>query len=475
MRELRRLYKSFGLLCSEAYRRLVGAFIALVMFTHLGQFAETVLGIGSAAVLDLLFLVLIAPLALLERRRVGEFVRTPYFLWIVLLCTVFAVNWARVVYGDRPLTNDEYIIETDTLQRLVLWPAVGFAVYVVPWRYFAWPMALVLLVVSGATIYDFFAPGALRPPGAVPSARAQGVYFNPNTTAEAILVAAVLSLRLFRGRMATVLLVLVGAAVLLTFSRSGVAALVLLCGYLAMRGRLTRGFAALPVVLVLSYSTILVNAEDVLVSLGYDASVANVMGRLSFIGSADVGSLTDSSSESRAEVAVDTFSAALARPVTGHGFDAIAEFGMNPHNQLLALWYKFGLGGLLVWFGMVAVLFKRGLDDGLGLVSPMLVVFAFVSMFSHNILEMRLWLVGLSVAALVPARRWHGPVAGGALERLGALVRSALVRGAPGRRASARRSAPGAARRPEPPARPDASSGRPASGRRRRRRTAYRF
>jgi len=352
---------------------------------------------------------LVIPLLLWNYEKWIPFIKSGYFLWCCLLAVVYSLNYYRMVYGGYSYSELDLILETNRLQRVVLWPVIGFIVFSVDAKFFRTGFFLLLFIAPSLVILDFLDPSILGPPNEGLNARAQGAYLNANLAAEAALLLCILNLRKISGFFGILIFTLVSLGVLFTFSRSGIAALVLLFCYMYARGNLPKISFVLPIVLIISFSTFLVYIEDALLFLGYDASVTNVLDRLRFFEAVETDKITaDSSGESRAAVAKDVFSASLSNPFGGHVFDAYSTYGLNPHNQPLFLWYKFGITGLISWFAMLVVLYRAGSRSGLGLLNPFFLIFLWFSFFSHNIFEMKFWIIAIAYFSLKKAGDWHG-------------------------------------------------------------------
>ena len=445
-----------GRVAGWSYQNLVALYITLVVYTNLALSVDYKLGSGYAPFFDMMVLGLAVPLAMAHTDKWLPFMRTQYFKWAAFLAAVYVINFLRMQYGGYFASQVDLIEETNRVQRVLLWPFIGFIVYTVDPRFFRTGFYIALIAMPALVVVDFLDPFVLGPPDEVMDARAQGTYMNANVACEAIILLGILNLWRFRGLTGVVLVGIMSVGILLTFSRSGIAAMVLFGGYLYLRGRLPKSVIVIPIVLVISLSTILVYAEDILLDLGYDSSVANVLQRLAFFDAGDGGlaAATDESAEGRTQIAQEVFMHMLTDPIEGNVYDAKSAYGFNPHNQPLHFWFKFGILGLLAWLSMVFLLFRRGYITGLWYVSPAAIAFLWFSMFSHNILDFRFWIVFFAFILLNPAEVWHGSL--GMTGRLSGTARPARNgrRGGPqsgGARPGGVR--PGVARRPAQSAR----------------------
>ena len=390
-------------------KTLVGFYLTLGIFTNLGLALDYKYATATAPYFDLLIILFVMPLAAIHYKEWLPFMKTDYFKWCVLLTAVYLFNYLRMTLGGYPASLIDLIDETNRLQRVILWPVIGFIVYTVDFRFFKTGFFIALITMPFLVLVDFLDPFVLGPSDEIMDARAQGTYLNANIAAEAVLLLGLLNIRRFKGTLGIVLFFTIGIGVILTFSRSGLVGLILLYGYMFFRGHMPKISILAPVLLIFSFSTLLIYAEDVLLTLGYDSSVANVMSRLSFLDTAvdSEQTLEDGSSESREQVAKDAFADVLSRPISGHVFDAEEKYGMNPHNEPIFLWYTFGITGIFAWFCMIAMLIRAGLRSGIGWLNPAPAVFIWFSMFSHNLLDFRYWIIAIAFFTLTEANKWH--------------------------------------------------------------------
>ncbi len=393
-----------------SYQNLVAFYITLVVYTNFALSFDYKFGTGHAPFFDLAVMGLVVPLAITNTDKWVSFMRTPFFKWSLFLGFVYFMNLMIMQYGGYHAAEVDLVEETNRVQRVLLWPSIGFIVYVIDPRYFRTGFYIALIAMPALVFVDFLNPFVLGPPDEVMDARAQGTYMNANVACEGIILLGILNMWRFKGMRGVVLCTIMSVGILVTFSRSGIVAMVLFGAYLYLRGRLPKTVIILPIVLVISLSTILVYAEDILLNLGYDSSVTNVLQRLAFFDAGDggVGSAEDDSAEGRTLVAIEVFTQMLSSPIKGNIYTAEARYGVDPHNQPLHFWYQFGIVGLIVWMSMVYLLFRKGYQTGLWVVSPAAVAFLWFSMFSHNILDFRFWIVFFAFVLLNPAEVWHG-------------------------------------------------------------------
>ena len=399
-----------GRVAAWFYQHFLGLYLSLVVMTQIGLTVDTRLGVGIAPMLDILLLASIIPLALFTSGRWLPYMKTPFFTWYAFTALFFVISLLRLRFGDFYITQIEFNNEVQAAQKLLILGACSYIAFTVHSYYFRLGFTVALILIPGLVILDFFAPSILSPPNDLFAARASGTYLNPNQAAEAIVLICVLNIVRLRGFGAVVIILLVSLALVLTFSRAGMAASLILSGYLMWRQRLSKLFIIIPILVSLFLGSIIAVAEGALEDLGYGASVSNVLYRLEFFSNISADNVTgdDGSSESRTEIIEIVLKESLNNPIFGHAVGTYLEYEIGPHNLPVHLTYKMGVFGFLIWAGLAYIIFKRGNTRGLGLINPALVFFLWFSLFSHNTLDSRSWAVFLAFVLMKDPFTWHG-------------------------------------------------------------------
>ena len=383
------------------YQNVLAMTIVLVFYANIPLYLNKITDTYIAGSLNLLLLWLIAPFVLLRFRDAIGFLSTELAWWGIFVTAMYGINVFRATQGDFVFLEDEWIDEINRFQRQALMLGIMVVVYLSDPKIFSRFILIVAPVIPVTIILSFFAPELLGL-RIEDSGRASGMYLNPNLASEALLTTVLLShLRISKFWLLLYFL-LSGLAVILTFSRSGIAAWLLLGTYLMYRRQISRKFILVPIFVALSYSTLLLKAEGVLLDAmdGNQSNVSNMINRLAFF--AEIGTsraIEDSSSESRVDVAVSTFHIVTQQPIVGHVLGPRAEFGIEAHNLPLEYWYTFGIMGLIAWLWMCWILFKSGVRSGLHIANPYLMIFLWLSMFNHQQFTQIFWWVFFAIIA----------------------------------------------------------------------------
>ncbi len=202
-------------------------------------------------------------------------------------------------------------------------------------------------MIALSTLFDMAFPQLMyswSTPGVTPG-RAAGFFINANKASEAVILTALLAMPALRTATALPLAVLAGMAVLVTFSRTGMVAWVVLIGLYWTGGLLRRGhllaMAALAVLLVAGGSllALLVESQDL-----PTIAAADITDRLRFLGTGD---LSDDSAQSRGAVVREGIDLFLRNPLVGAGSGAthVWDFGLAPHNFAVLMAAEYGVVG----------------------------------------------------------------------------------------------------------------------------------
>ena len=258
------------------------------------------------------------------------------------------------------------------------------------------------VVIALSTLFDMAFPQLMyswSTPGVTPG-RAAGFFINANKASEAVILTALLAMPALRTATALPLAVLAGVAVLVTFSRTGMVAWVVLIGLYWTGGLLRRGhllaMAALAVLLVASGSllALLVESQDL-----PTIAAADITDRLRFLGTGD---LSDDSAQSRGAVVREGIDLFLRNPLVGAGSGAthVWDFGLAPHNFAVLMAAEYGVVGIAFWLALIALVATGGYfarRDHQWVAAGLLLMF---SMATHNILDFPYWIVWILLLAM---------------------------------------------------------------------------
>lgn len=272
---------------------------------------------------------------------------------------------------------------------------------------------LALLLGSLSCLLEFF--GLLDFSISFATGRAAGLYVNPNIAAFTLTLGLATVLPHQHQTTRLVSFVLVGSAVLVTWSRSGYLGLAGLFVIGVLTGRVSLGSSSVRMRLSIAMAGAVIAAGIV---LGLEAlrpasleTAAVQFRRTPFAEEASADR------ESRFEGWKDAADAFLAKPGFGIGFlgsRSQALRAVGPHNMIATWAAEFGLVGLALLAALGAGIWRRTSEDALLRVGYLL----YGSMFSHNILDHpTVWiLVSIWTAnplGVTPGVRALGRLAGG--------------------------------------------------------------
>ncbi len=269
--------------------------------------------------------------------------------------------------------------------------------------------ALVLVVLFGVTfnIYDFFVPSPFT---AVPG-RGAGLYLNPNTSGEALVLGMILSVTILPPLWRAPFLLMVGVGIFVTFSRADIMAWVMAVSGLLffVKGIQIRHLVWTTMVSLLVVGLVLLPKLDAILATMGQTGVITKDTEVRFAWLASPLEVTDSSGLSRAYVAKQAWEKFAEHPWVGHGTGSMYEsFDIAPHNQYLSYMVDHGaLGTIAVPLLVLALIWKaRGEARHLGLVFGVIILF--LCFFTHNLLDFgHTLLLFALLAAMASTKTWR--------------------------------------------------------------------
>ncbi len=347
------------------------------------------------------FFVVLAPLLILRFRALISYVISPFSLWAFAL---IMLNIAHLLVALSDGDEGRVSVIGTGIQYTVLTVLLGFACSITQTKSYERIFPFVAVLIPTMVIVDFLSPGLFYPLGAegTVAGRASATFINANKAGEAMLLTFLLAIPVLRPRYRALLLLLVGAGVILTFSRGAILGWMLLWLFLLVMKSVPKytlvvplaAFGALPL-LVGSFQSYLEGREDL------SAGVDNLLGRLEFFRD---GVLDDGSGLARAqglEAGLDLF---LENPIFGAGAGATEVWLLptNPHNQAVKLAAEYGIFGIAVLVALAVILWKGKYfqDKAFQLTAATGVVF--LSMFTPNMFVFPYWLMTF---ALISGKR----------------------------------------------------------------------
>lgn len=385
----------------DRYITLTTMSVSVVAFLGLGRYLQQYTeGLILAKYVFFVLVVLIAPLSILRTQLLFAHLRSPFVMWAVAW---IALNMFHIIgssiYGDDRLSD----IAATRIQYLVLTLVAGVVLMESRPALFGGVVIALACSLSVFQVVDFVRPGTFLPLGTegVVIGRAGSTLINANAAVESLVLLAVLAVANLTSASRFWLLVAVFPGILLTFSRSGILAWLIIIGYCFVARLFSRiAFIAA----IIGMSAVLLTAPLFMGLLFTELDIAvleNLSQRLMFFSNLDV---SDHSASTRHEVARHAWESFLSNPVIGNGAGftltwTVAEEG--PHNQHLMILAEYGLAGYLVFLSLVILIMKRTLgtrNAWIGPVGPLLfVIFIWFSFFTHNMFDNLYWLVTFAV------------------------------------------------------------------------------
>jgi O-antigen ligase len=355
----------------------------------------------------------IAPLMAIRWQALGDYLVSPFALWALLLFSLNMIHLAGfpasadvggAAFMDMHAEARRSLITTRA-QYILFALFLGFVAYISPARMYLRIMFVLMAVVPCAVIVDFANPGLLYPvdvTGAV-LGRAAAMFINPNLAGEAILHIVVLGFAVLDRRYRMPLFLLAGIAILTTFSRAAIIAWMVLLGLFIYKRTLPKSAVislsiAIGILLVFigSFESYISSREE------FEDAATNILSRLNFFSSF---TFDDDSSEERAGVIQAGWELFLQNPLFGSGAGATHFWRHrgSTHNQLLLLAAEYGVMGILLWGWMLIMLCKSRFFSDPGLRYAMAFLFAFMSMFTHQMLDAAsYWLATFALVCATP-------------------------------------------------------------------------
>jgi O-antigen ligase len=370
-----------------------------------------------------LLVLLMAPCLLARRSLLPAYLLSPFALWAGALVVVNLIHLSTWSTGGE--AGGTYLVDQagqvraalvlTRIQYIMIAVVLGFVVFVTPVRTWLYAAVVPMVLLPCAVLLDFAYPGMfyqLDIEGAV-LGRAAAMFINPTMAGEALLHVFILGSAVIGLRYRGPLLLLTGAAVLVTFSRSSIIAWGILLIILIARGALPRSMAVTTIVALVALALGLGSFESYLQSRDdFEGASSNILSRLDFFSNL---SFEDDSSEERASVVKAGWELFLDNPVFGAGAGSTLFWSHrgSTHNQLLMLAAEYGLFGIGLWTWLLVILWRGRFFAERALQLAMVFLFAWMSMFTHQMLDADTYwlatfaLVSTRAAWTVPGRALH--------------------------------------------------------------------
>lgn len=352
-----------------------------------------------------LFAVALSPLVLLQTRSFISYLASPIALWAISLIVLNCLH----LFADSNASALNRDLVMSRIQGIGIIILLGFAFTKVRRDVYEKFFVFLAVVAPCAVVTDFLYPGLFYStdmPGIV-LGRAAAVYINSTIASEAILILFILACPSVSRKYRTPLIILCGIGVMLTFSRAGMGAWLLIFAYLFFRRKLTRA-SAVAAILVASIPLISGGLESYLRQrVDLSQSLENIEDRLSFLSKKQY---TDHSAIERATVLQEGWKLFLDNPVTGIGAGKTMHesrdwpYQVSTHNQLIILAAEYGILGVLAWCWLGFCLMRGRYFQDRDHQWLMVLFFLMMTPFTHNMFDLPFWLLTFMLVAQRPAR-----------------------------------------------------------------------
>lgn len=363
--------------------------VLVMVYLNLPNYGNTMNSALAPKYFYFAFAFLLLPL-FVQSKALTSYMLSPIVLWAFVLLMLNLIHLLGGVSGGN-FTRAGMI--STRIQFIVLTLILGFAFAYARTASYEWVFPLIATVAPTIVIIDFLVPGLLYPagtPGTVPG-RASATYINPTIAGEVILLTYVLAIPALKMIYRTPLLILAGVGVILTFSRAPIIAWVALWVFLQARHLLPKhalvvvfsGLIAVPVIMA-GFTEYIEGRHDLA------GAVNDLQSRLNFFSEMK---LNDHSSESRSAMLQAGWELFLQYPVEGAGAGAtfVWSHSLGVHNQLMLFAAEYGFAGLLLWLSLAVLLARGKYFTDRSLQFAVVFLFVFMSMFTHNMMEMLHW------------------------------------------------------------------------------------
>ena len=294
------------------------------------------------------------------------------------------------------------------------WEDSGKWILLIPYGYVIWIGTLIIvshpllavsaqyglrlgfILISSSVIYEIFYPGSFSNL----LSRASGFAGNSNfgALATCMLCAAVLRYGEKKHRLLDLCcLSVTGIAVLATQSRSGMVEFAVVIGFWGLAVLLDKNFSVKEAgrLVILALLTLLLLIFSVRFVFEQGSLFSGEGNRFARILSGK--SVDDGSGDERVGAAKDALRLIAEAPFFGHGTGHTRTMRVLPHNQYLQQWVNNGLCGLLAYLTLLVsawiLFYKKRSFAGMTFIS----VSIFGSLFSHNLLDQRSFIIPLAI------------------------------------------------------------------------------
>ncbi len=342
----------------------------------------------------------IAPLLLVRNKLFVSYIFTPYVFWVFAFVVLNFFHWYFLSLDGYADLAGVTITRTQFLMLAVL---IGFLLVQVSPIFLGKIFLALAVVLSTLQLIDFFMPGTILPLGTegVVSGRASATLINANKAAESLVLLAVLGMVVLQPKWRIWLLLIVLPGVFLSFSRSGLLALMLVFIGGFWFNLFSRNAYLVMLALFFFLVTAVAGLLDFIFSFVDVYALDNIYNRIMFFTNLET---SDSSAIERLTVsgyAVDMF---FKEPWFGNGSGYTHFWGISdqaPHNQHLLVMAEYGIVGYLLFIWLIAMVFCGGgyfrklQSSNMAMIG--FAVFLVFTPFTHNMFDHLYWLITFSI------------------------------------------------------------------------------
>lgn len=387
----------------EHYVAAALATVLILIFMNLPNYANALSRSLAPKYFYAGFLLMLLPL-LLRFRTWVSYLLSPFALWAFVVISFNVIYWYGA-YSDGSLHRAALI--STRIQTLIFAIVLGMCFANVRNTRYEKVFPVLALVLPMMVLADFMAPGFFYPldmDGAV-RGRSAATIINPTTAGEVMLLLFLLACPVLKQSARTLLLLVVGVGIFLTFSRSAILAWAILWVVLAVTRVLPRsamilllGVTAAAPILLASLQIYFETRQE------FSPALVDLQQRLDFFSS---GSLKDHSAVERSAVLSDGWQTFINNMVVGAGPGSTESWphaigNIGPHNQFVLLAAEYGLFGIAMWVSLALIIWKGRYFRDRALQQSMCLLFVLMTMFTHNMFDFQFWLLTF---ALVSGRR----------------------------------------------------------------------
>ncbi|MGH9959825.1 MAG: O-antigen ligase family protein [Pyrinomonadaceae bacterium] len=366
--------------------------ILCLVYLEIPDYVYTIYGVFLPKYFYYAFFVVVAPLLVLRFNSLIPYVISPFSLWALAW---IVLNIAHLLVALSDGDGGRASLIGTRIQYAVLAVLLGFACSITRTTSYERIFPFLAVLIPTMVIVDFLHPGVFYPLGTEGTVvgRAAATFFNPGLAGEAMLLTFLLATPVVRPRYRVLLLFLVGAGVIVTFSRSAILGWMLLWLLLLLRKAVPKYTLAIALVALAALPMLLVGFESYVSGRGeLSEGLDDILGRLEFF---QHQSLDDFSALERAQVLETGLALFLQHPVFGAGAGAtfVWSIRVSVHNQPVMLAAEYGVFGLALWLWLAVILWKGKYFQDRTFQLIAVTGFVFLSMFSHTIFDYPYWLM----------------------------------------------------------------------------------